>query len=337
MGTMRPEDVEIRVDGITHCYSGSFKAVDNVGFTLGGGCITGLLGANGAGKSTLMNIICGVLTPTAGDVTINGHSIRTAPVAAKTRIGFLPQKPPLLMDLTVEEYLRYAASLRLVPNVRRAVDEVLDKCGIMHFRKRLIKHLSGGYQQRVGIAQALIHKPAFVVLDEPTNGLDPMQIIEIRHLVHDISENCLVMLSTHILHEVQMTCGRILMMSSGKLVFNGDIDTFNHSLRPDSLLVSMGAMPSEETLLALDGVKSVEAAHEHPGFTRLVIDADPDLMCEKLIAVSAGQGWHIREILKEMPSADDIFKYLNKSTMAENADAGQGSHGSADLKKEVAE
>lgn len=308
---VRPEEINVRVNHITHSYSGSFKAVNDVSFELDGNRITGLLGANGAGKSTLMNIICGVLTPLSGDVAINGFNMHDNPVEAKRQIGFLPQKPPLLTDLTVEEYLRYSARLRLVSDVRKAVDEVLDRCQIAHFRKRLIKHLSGGYQQRVGIAQALIHKPSFIILDEPTNGLDPMQIIEIRKLIKDISEDCLVMLSTHILHEVQLTCDRILMMSAGELIFNGDINTFNHSIRSDSLLVSMGSMPPEETLLAIEEVKAVEQAQEHPGFVRLLINGDADETCEKLIGLSGRNGWHIREIMKEMPSADDIFKYLN--------------------------
>ena len=307
---IRPEDINVRVEHVTHSYSGTFKAVDDVSFEIGGCRITGLLGANGAGKSTIMNIICGSLTPPSGDVFINGHSIRTDAVAAKKQIGFLPQKPPLLTDLTVEEYLRYAANLRLVNGVGKAVDEALEKCQITHFRKRLIKHLSGGYQQRVGIAQALIHKPSFIVLDEPTNGLDPMQIIEIRKLIRDISEDCLVMLSTHILHEVQLTCERILMMSSSHLIFNGDIDSFNHSIRPNSILVSMGSMPDDEVLLALEEIRSVEPASEHPGFFRLTIEGDADEICEKIITLSGQNGWHLREISKEMPSADDIFKYL---------------------------
>ena len=210
----------------------------------------------------------------------------------------------------MEEYLRYSANLRLVNGVGKAVDEALEKCQITHFRKRLIKHLSGGYQQRVGIAQALIHKPSFIVLDEPTNGLDPMQIIEIRKLIRDISEDCLVMLSTHILHEVQLTCERILMMSSSHLIFNGDIDSFNHSIRPNSILVSMGSMPDDEVLLELEEIRSVEPANEHPGFFRLTIEGDADEICEKIITLSGQNRWHLREISKEMPSADDIFKYL---------------------------
>ncbi len=138
-----------------------------------------------------------------------------------------------------------------------------------------------------------------------------MQIIEIRKLVKDISEDCLVLLSTHILHEVQLVCERILMMSSGNLIFNGNIDTFNHSVRPSSLLLSMANAPADDELLSVDGIKAVEAAPEHPGFIRLSIEGDADALCEHLIALSGNREWHLREIIKEMPSADDIFKYLN--------------------------
>lgn len=311
MQTSPTDGTKIEINHITHCYSGKFKAVDDISARLGGHHVTGLLGANGAGKSTLMNIICGVLTPTSGDVVINGYSILKDPVNAKRQIGFLPQKPPLLPDLTVEEYLRYAADLRMVGDKDKAVDEVVGKCQIGQFRKRLIKHLSGGYQQRVGIAQALIHKPACIVLDEPTNGLDPIQIVEIRHLIREISEDCMVLLSTHILPEVQLTCDRILMMASGKLAFDGSIGDFTRSIHQDSLLVSMGTMPSDDILLSIDGVTSVASAEDHPGCKRLSVSGDEDAVCERIITLSVENGWHLREIIKETPSADDIFKYLN--------------------------
>lgn len=301
------------ISHITHSYSSRFKALDDISARLEGHHVTGLLGANGAGKSTLMNIICGVLTPTSGDVTINGHSILTDPVNAKRQIGFLPQKPPLLQDLTIEEYLRYAADLRMVPDRDNAVEEAMERCRIGQFRKRLIKHLSGGFQQRVGIAQALIHRPSCIVLDEPTNGLDPIQIVEIRNLIREISGSCMVLLSTHILHEVQLVCDDILMMSSGRLVFDGSLGKFIESIHSDALLVSMGTMPAAEELLSVEGVASVSPAEGHPGFMRLSISGDTDAMCEKIIALAAEKGWHLREIMKDTPSADDVFKYLDRN------------------------
>ncbi len=303
------KDVEIRVKGISHRYN-SQLAVNDVSFCLEGRKITGLLGANGAGKSTIMNIMCGCITPTAGDVCINGYSIRENPVEAKRQIGFLPQKPPLLMDLTVEEYLRHTARLRMVPGIRAAVEEALEKCAIAHFRKRLIKHLSGGYQQRVGIAQAIIHKPSFIVLDEPTNGLDPMQIIEIRKLIKEISSECLVMLSTHILHEVQLACEHILMMSTGELIFNGSINDFNMSVSPKSVIVNIAELDDLSTIAAVPGITAVEPVLDHPDTYRIDFDGAADDICERIVRSAADNGWHLREITKEMPSADDIFKYL---------------------------
>ena len=303
-------EVEIRIEDISHRYN-SQLAVDHVSFTLAGHKIVGLLGANGAGKSTLMNIICGALTPTAGDVKICGKSIRTEPVEAKNLIGFLPQKPPLIPDLTVEEYLHYAAKLRFDGKVRMLVAEAMERCGIMHFRKRLIKHLSGGYQQRVGIAQAMIHHPSFIVLDEPTNGLDPMQIIEIRKLIHQISQDCMVFLSTHILQEVQLTCEHILMMNSGHLIFNGGIQEFNCSILPRSIIVSLVNKDEAGQLMEIDGVTSIEEVFDEPKSVRLLFEGDADTVCENIIHQTLNKNIRITEVRKEQPLADDIFKYLS--------------------------
>ena len=215
----------LKVENLSHRYSVQW-AIRDINFEITQNGVYGLLGSNGAGKSTTMNIICGVLKQTEGNVFIKGIDMRDNPVEAKRHIGFLPQKPPLHTDLTVEEYLTYCARLRQIARAEegKVVDEVLARCGISHFRKRLIHNLSGGYQQRVGIAQAIIHRPDFVVLDEPTNGLDPNQILEIRHLIKAIAEECTVVLSTHILSEVQATCNYIRMIGQGTLVFSGTVD-----------------------------------------------------------------------------------------------------------------
>ena len=178
------EEPIVRVENLSHRYSVQW-AVRDVSFEIFKNGIYGLLGSNGAGKSTTMNIMCGVLKQTKGNVFVKGINMREHAVGAKRHIGFLPQKPPLHMDLTVEEYLKYSANLRHIPGkeIHKAVIDVMGRCGISHFQKRLIRNLSGGYQQRVGIAQAIIHNPDFVVLDEPTNGLDPNQIMEVRHLI----------------------------------------------------------------------------------------------------------------------------------------------------------
>ena len=249
----------VKVENLSHRYSSQW-AIQDISFEINQTGVLGLLGSNGAGKSTTMNIMCGVLKQTKGEVYINGVSLRDNPVEAKKHIGFLPQKPPLHLDLNVDEYLTHCAYLRSVEpkHIKAAVEKAKDKCGIMHFSKRLVRNLSGGYQQRLGIAQAIVHDPKFVVLDEPTNGLDPNQIVEIRNLVKEIAVDRAVMLSTHILPEVQMTCDQIRMIESGHMVFAGTMDEFNNYIKPDSLVVLMDAPPSENELRAIPGIVGVE-------------------------------------------------------------------------------
>ena len=174
----------VEVRHLSHRYSVDW-AIRDINFEIKEKGVFGLLGSNGAGKSTTMNIICNVLTQTEGDVFINGINLRKNPIEAKKYIGFLPQKAPLHTEMTVDEYLYHCADIRLMPKkeIPAAIDRAKEKCGITHFSKRQICNLSGGYQQRVGIAQAIIHDPLFVILDEPTNGLDPNQITEVRHLI----------------------------------------------------------------------------------------------------------------------------------------------------------
>ena len=253
------EESIVKVEHLSHRYSIQWAIRDiNIEITRNG--IYGLLGSNGAGKSTTMNIICGVLKQTEGDVYIKGINLRENPVEAKKHLGFLPQKPPLHMDLTVEEYLVHCANMRLIPphKVQEAVKDVMGRCGISHFSRRLIRNLSGGYQQRLGIAQAIIHNPDFVVLDEPTNGLDPNQIVEIRELIREIAVDRTVILSTHILSEVQATCDYIRMIEEGQVVFSGTVDEFDNYIVPNTLFVSLIAAPPAEMIGEIPGVVAVE-------------------------------------------------------------------------------
>lgn len=225
------EKIIVNIENLSHRYSVQW-AVRDVNFQVADRGVYGLLGANGAGKSTIMNILCGVLLQTRGVVQVDGVDNREDPVGLKKHIGFLPQTPPLFGDFTVEEYLNYTGQLRLMEKklIKPSVEEAMELCKLTHFRKRLLKHLSGGYQQRVGIAQAIIHKPHLVVLDEPTNGLDPNQILEIRQLIKHIAEERAVIFSTHMLSEVEATCDRILMMNEGRMVFSNTMEAFNHYL-----------------------------------------------------------------------------------------------------------
>ena len=299
----------VSVKNLSHRYSVQW-AVKDVSFEINEKGVTGLLGSNGAGKSTTMNIICGVLNQTQGDVFINGVNLREDPVEAKKNIGFLPQQPPLYTDLTVGEYLRHAAFLRLVEpdKVDEAVDLALEKCSITHFRDRLIKNLSGGYQQRVGIAQAIVHNPQFVVLDEPTNGLDPNQIVDIRNLIRDIAKHHAVLLSTHILSEVQAICDNIYMIESGKLVFSGTMEEFDNYVAPESFIVEFVNSPSKEILENLTENNGIEALDD--GSYRIFLKDDISIT-EKYIQESVKQNWNLKNIYVERASLSEIFAQLS--------------------------
>lgn len=304
------EETIIKVEHLSHRYSIQW-AVRDVSFEISQRGIYGLLGSNGAGKSTMMNIMCGVIKQTEGDVFIKGINTRENPIASKRHIGFLPQKPPLYGDLTVEEYLIYAADLHFVPadRIKKAVDEVLELCSITHFRKRLLKNLSGGYQQRVGIAQAIVHKPDIVIFDEPTNGLDPNQIVEIRHLIKDIAEERTVILSTHILPEVQAACDHILMVEAGKLVFVGSVDDFDNYIVPNTIFLSLVNAPSVEILAGVEGVTNVEVIDSNRFRIRF---SDAQEVTERLVTLSSRNRWQLVEIRQEKSSLDSIFAELSK-------------------------
>ena len=293
---------------LSHRYATQW-AIQDINFEISQRGILGLLGSNGAGKSTTMNIICGVLNQTEGEVFINGINLRTDPVEAKKYIGFLPQRPPLYPELSVDEYLTYCARLRLMDarEIRQAVDTAEAKCGITHFKKRLIGNLSGGYQQRVGIAQAIVHNPRFVVLDEPTNGLDPVQIVEVRHLIKEIAAERAVMLSTHILSEVQATCDKIKMIEHGHMIFSGTMEEFNNYVEPCSFLVTFGNPPAPEELKNIE-VEPLTLREYRVYFTA------PAGITQQVIARSVEKGWQLEEICLERESLDTIFARLSKNS-----------------------
>lgn len=303
----------IKAEQLSHRYTAQW-AIRDIDFEIPVKGIYGLLGSNGSGKSTMMNILCGVLKPTKGDVFINGINIRTDAITAKSLMGFLPQKPPLHIDLTIEEYLTHCAGLRLIPRKEQAqaVNKVLDQCGITHFRKRLIRNLSGGYQQRVGIAQAIIHNPELVVLDEPTNGLDPNQIVEIRNLIKAIAQERTVILSTHMLSEVQAACNYILMLAEGSVVFSGSVEEFDRYAAPGTIVLTMLEPRGAEELKKLPNVVDVESL----GTARYRVKVDSvDDMLETIIGQSVHNGWRLKEINAEKNSMDTIFAELSKKQL----------------------
>ena len=299
----------IKVDHLYHRYATQW-AVEDINFEIDHHGVIGLLGSNGAGKSTTMNIICGVLKQTSGEVWIDGVNTLADPIGARKKLGFLPQKAPLYPDLTVDEYLRFCAEMRLIPprEIKTAVGRAEELCGVAHFRDRLLRNLSGGYQQRVGIAQAILHDPKFVVLDEPTNGLDPNQILEVRHLVRSIAEERTVMLSTHILPEIQAVSDTILMIEHGKRVFYGTMEEFNNYVEPHSMFVALQRPPSAETLRGIEGVNGVEPVGDTR--FRLWYDGKDDTL-KRVVEASVAGGWALVEIRPEKSSLEEVFAKLS--------------------------
>ena len=300
----------VKIERLSHKYTSSW-AIRDINIEINQGGIVGLLGSNGAGKSTTMNILCGALNQTEGKVFINGIDMQEEPQRAKREIGFLPQNPPLYMDLTVDEYLNYCAGLRLMPKdkMKPAIKEAKERCGIDHFSNRLIRNLSGGYRQRVGIAQAIVHRPRLIVLDEPTNGLDPNQIIEVRALIKEIATDRAVIFSSHILSEVQVLCKEIRMIENGRIVFSDTMDAFNNYVEPHSMLMHMENPPSEAELLAIAGVTKVDFLTERQA--RVYFSGDQEI-AERVIATSVYNGWRMREISFDKSALDEIFRQLSQ-------------------------
>jgi ABC-2 type transport system ATP-binding protein len=299
----------VKIEHLSHKYSNNWAIRDiNIEITHSG--IVGLLGSNGAGKSTTMNILCGALNQTEGEVFIGGINMRKEPEAAKKLIGFLPQNPPLYMDLTVDEYLIYCANLRKMQKeqIKPALDDAKERCGISHFSDRLLRNLSGGYRQRVGIAQAIIHRPKLVVLDEPTNGLDPNQIIEVRSLIKEIAADRAVIFSSHILSEIQVLCKEIKMIESGRIVFSDTMDAFNNYVEPHSVLMRMENPPAVTELLQIPGATKVDFLTERQ--IRLYFSGDPSITAQ-IIERSVQHGWDLREISLDKSSLDEIFAQLS--------------------------
>lgn len=290
-------------------YYGNYCAVNNVSFTVARGEVLGFLGLNGAGKSTTMQIISGVLTASSGLVSIAGFDIVDDPRAAKAQLGFLPEQPPLYADLTVDEYLEYAARLRGLnrANIRAAINKSKQRCGLDAVGGRLIKNLSKGYQQRVGIAQAIIHAPAVIILDEPTNGLDPVQIREIRGLIKELGQDHSVILSTHILPEVQAICDRVLIIHEGQLVFDRQTEKLNEDAQNNCVTIAFKQAPAEEVFGTIEGIKHVEKISEQrfriellPGHTTI----------NNIVHDSVSGGWGIFEIIPETDSLEETFMRL---------------------------
>jgi ABC-2 type transport system ATP-binding protein len=287
---------------------GAHTAVNAVDFELGRGEVLGFLGPNGAGKTTTMQMLTGNLAPTAGEVSICGFDLLANPTAAKAKIGYLPEHPPLYRELTVDEYLGLAVKLHRVPKARRrdAIARAKNACGLSDVARKLIGALSKGYQQRVGIAQAIVHEPDVLILDEPTAGLDPNQIREIRLLVRTLGGTRSVILSTHILSEVEAICDRVQIMHHGSIVYSDTIAALKAFHSGRTIVLGLHRPPPAADLRAVAGVTAVETIDAHH-FRLQFAERDPT---EALVARSVHENWGLFQLSPAQASLEDVFVNL---------------------------
>ncbi len=317
-------------------YYGDFAAVRDLTFTIEDGHVYGFLGPNGAGKSTTMNIMTGCLSATSGRVTIDGHDIFEEPKEAKKQIGYLPEQPPLYLTETPEEYLRFVGEAKGLKKAELAdqIETVLLQTGTAGVRNRRIGELSKGYRQRVGIAQALLGNPRVIILDEPTVGLDPIQILEIRDLIRELGKNHTVLFSSHILSEVQAICDRILILSHGRLIAMGDAESLEQTLLTPGEIALIADAGIEETravlaplaangLLSEDGMPPYSLNPQEDGRTRAVLkltrDQNADDLCRALFFAFSGAGTALLELTPKKASLEDIFLELTEDRKEEFA------------------
>ena len=293
----------VQVENLSRYYQNN-RAVNSLSFSLKAGEVLGFLGPNGAGKSTTMQVISGNLAPSEGEVSIAGYDIIDAPRAAKKHLGYLPEHPPVYRDASVDEYLGFCSRLHGLASDRlgAALERVKQQCGLSDVGGRLIGNLSKGYQQRVGIAQAIIHDPPVVILDEPTVGLDPIQIREIRELIRSLGSERSVILSTHILSEVQATCDRVLIIRAGELIYNASIESLNQG-HESSARIALRKPVETAQLTGIDGIEHVEQLDGGRYRVFFAPDTNPDA----LVQASVEQQWGLYELVPEQQSLEDLF------------------------------
>ena len=301
---------------------GNHTAVDHLNFTIEEGHVYGFLGPNGAGKSTTMNIMTGYLGATVGEVLINGHDILKEPEEAKKQIGYLPELPPLYMEMTVREYLEFVAELKGIAKNKReeSINEVEKMVKIWEVENRLIRNLSKGYRQRVGLAQAVLGFPEIIILDEPSVGLDPKQIIEIRELIRQLAKKHTVILSSHILAEVREVCDYILIISKGKLVASDTPENLERNLGDSDLIeIETKASPDEvrRILETVDGIRSISTKHLENGITWAQIQEKKNTdIREKVFQAFAQNHQPLLKLNPLQVSLEDVFMELTQSDRA---------------------
>ena len=298
----------IQVERLTKQY-GSVRAIDKISFGVGQGEIVGLLGPNGAGKTTTMRILTTYLSATSGRAVLAGHDALDEPLAVRRKVGYLPENVPLYQEMRVKEYLRFRAKLKDVPPSRRrfAVSEVVSRCRLTDVEERILGHLSRGFRQRVGLAEAMVHDPDILILDEPTSGLDPIQIREVRSLIEELGQRHTILLSTHIMSEVEAVCGRVIIIAGGRIA----IDEKLEKLRLDKAILVEARGPAEpirNVLLGIDGVNRVTITSRDAGISGFELGTQGgrdvrEAVCQKLTS----NGWTLRSLELKRSSLEERF------------------------------
>jgi len=301
---------------LTKRYAGR-TAVDRISFEVGKGEIVGFLGPNGAGKSTTLRVLTCFLSATEGTATVAGYDIYEDSLEVRRRIGYMPENVPLYPDMRVGEYLRFRAHLKGLGyrECRAAVAEAMDTCSLTAVERKMIATLSKGYRQRVGLADALVHKPDLLILDEPTNGLDPGQIRQSRHLIRELGERHTILISTHILSEVEMTCGRVIIIDRGRIKASDSPRNLICRLRRPGSVLLEAKMPATAAakLASIVGVKDVNPTEDGDGWTSFVLTTDPQMdVREAVHELAIAENWKIRELSSRTASLEDAFVDLLK-------------------------
>lgn len=315
----------ISVDRLTKTF-GLERAVDDISFEVERGEVLGFLGPNGAGKSTTMRVLTCYLPPTSGRVTVNGLDVTADSLAIRRLIGYLPESTPLYHEMTVRDYLRFVAAIREMSagDERSRIAYVVDVCGLTGVLSKRIETLSKGYRQRVGLAQAMLHDPEILILDEPTSGLDPNQIVEIRDLVRSLGEQKTVILSTHILPEVEASCDRVLIINRGKIVADGSPETLQaHFQGAQRLLfgVSGDGAGVEAALQSIHGVSVIQQSSENGSTVfSLSLEGSSDVRSE-LFHLAVNRGWELTELHREEARLEDVFRQLTTEKAESTATA----------------
>jgi ABC-2 type transport system ATP-binding protein len=312
----------IEVESLTKRYPGR-TAVAGVSFQVGAGEVVGLLGPNGAGKSTIMRVLSCFMPASSGTARVAGFDVFSQADEVRRRIGYMPENNPLHRDLRVREYLKFRASLKGLGRARRneRVEVVMQQCGLTEVRHRIIGHLSKGYQQRVGLADALVHEPQLIILDEPTIGLDPNQIRSVRQLIKSLAGQHTVLISTHILHEVDMTCSRVLILDKGRILAHDSPDNLLQLMSEGGQVIAEIAAPAPELRACWEGLAEVEhfdLSASEGEYTRCALTARPGIdLRPQVYSIAVERGWRLRELSRSRHSLEDIFVRVTRGDREE--------------------